>query len=491
MPFVFRYFLSLLMITALAIGFAEPTFAQPVQGNDDQAALKRLQQELQQLQNRMSQKRSSQSSDRVRSVGDQSIKRYAQPLVEEVLQIRLYDLSDLFVVSPSYPAPYPLTMPHDRAMAFAGSAQVGQGQGGGGFGGAGGGGVFRLPPRPPTANPKQFAGNVGEVSDAQVTIPRLTQAIKKTVAPTKWGDGDADAKLEMLGNTLLITATDDMHAQINSLLNLFREHWGKRRTISVQTFWIEGNILDANELVDQESQEQLGAGIVTKDDFETYLKEAHNDSRIVFSATLTGHNNQTLHTFSGRKVAKTIDGEMITNRTKSYDEEGELTDRGIEVIGFKPIQAALYEGPIFQTTPLATRGGNYVILDLHAQLNSMATHAKASTTTIAAGGNANIPELKLDVAEQSIARFSTTLRCPKNQVVLAGSMTASKDDEKQNLLIFVKTLIHTIEEDESDWFESQNVAEDKAATPTKETMDDKLESGDPDSSGELEGEAKE
>jgi len=86
----------------------------------------------------------------------------------------------------------------------------------------------------------QFAAPIQEsqnlnMQSAQVTLDQLVGTIKETVKPEMWGKTPTSARIKFLGNTLLITATEEMHTQINHLLNLFREHWGKRRTVSVQT----------------------------------------------------------------------------------------------------------------------------------------------------------------------------------------------------------------------------------------------------------------
>jgi len=66
--------------------------------------------------------------------------------------------------------------------------------------------------------------------------------------------------------------------------------------------------------------------------------------------------------------------------------------------------------------------------------------------------------------------LNTTLRCPKEQVVLAGSMTLdpNSDQEHPNIYVFVKTMVHTITEDKSDW-----VPEDKPADGKQQDSEQK------------------
>lgn len=453
-----------LLFIFLTTGFTLPSSV--VARQDSAAELQKLQNELTRLKSLIKTPGKANlkaaEDERVWAVGGQATKRRITEPLEDEWQIRMYDLSDLFVVSPHYPN----SSPHVR---FSHPAHIG-GQGGGGFGGGqggsgfGGGGVFRLPSMPgnaPTIS-LQGGGSQGvELVDSQISVKRLTDAIKHTVAPDKWGTQNDSAKIESLGNALLITATPQMHTQIIDVLNLFREHWGRRRTISVQTFWIRGSKTDAKQLIDITAQEATGAGVVKAKAFDEYLKEAETDNRIVFTAMLTGHNNQTLHTLSGKTSTVTTDGKAIVNRTKRirFDDDGEeITDRETKVVGFHPIRSSIFEGPVFQVTPQATRGGNFVILDMHAKLTKLSKQAKtpldnSSNATIRIAGDGDIPELVLDSTAQLNAQFSSTIRCPKEEVILAGAMTAISDDasDAPNLLIFVKTTIHTITEDKSDW----------------------------------------
>jgi len=308
---------------------------------------------------------------------------------------------------------------------------------------------------------------------AQVSMEQLVSTIKETVEPELWGKSRDEAKIQFLGNTLLITATEDMHHQINNLLNLFREHWGKRRTISIQTFWIRAAAAQASDLLDTESSESIGAGVVPKAKWSEFVKAARTEKRFAYSATLTGHNNQTLHSLSGRQRQLTLDAEPFEKTKASMwfenpddmepfgdsmddeDDDMDLYNRTRQVVGFRPIRQSFHDGAALQVTPLATRGGNYVILDLHAKVNELTPPAEGAKkpkvfVRISDGESA---EVELDHADYVSYRLSTTLRCPKEQVVLAGGMTydTATESDQPNLYLFVKVSVHTIEEDKSDW----------------------------------------
>ncbi len=450
--------------------------AQP--GSQKQSDVEQLQKQLASLQSKIESMNQDESSNdvRVRSVGNQQSRRAVQPQFEDEMLIRLYDLSDIFAVSPSYPA----VMPNDLAGATTfrrGGPTVGGGFGGGGGGfSAGGGGVFRVPPAPTSMRPpikKQGgAGSPGNIHSATISLQELVAAIQNTVSPEQWEDEGGKASIQFLSNTLLITATKDMHAQINDLINLFREHFGKRRTVSIQTYLIRAGSAEAAELLDAKSNE-MGAGVVNPDKWKAFLANAKSQKRFAYSATMTGHNNQTLHTLSGKQRQLTLDATPFETTKASmwfehpddvepFGENGDQDDgdmnlfnRTRTVVGFKPVRQTFHDGAAIQITPLATRGGNFVILDLQAKVNELLTadeEAKKPTIFVRYGENEKA-EVELDHADYVSYRLSTTVRCPKDQVVLAGGMTYDPNAEQEvpNLYLFVKTSIHTIEEDKSDW----------------------------------------
>ena len=314
------------------------------------------------------------------------------------------------------------------------------------------------------------------MQSAQVTLDQLVGTIKETVKPEMWGKTPTSARIKFLGNTLLITATEEMHTQINHLLNLFREHWGKRRTVSVQTWWIRADHGAASELIDQATSEKIGAGVVDKGRWKEFFRKAKEANSLAYSATLTGHNNQTLHAVSGKQVSLTIDADPYeTNdiqwHVKDFDNldaepaDLEADDRLVsenygflgqqkKIIGFRPLRARFHSGAAVQLTPLATRGGNFVILDLQAKLNELVPNDRRVKIAVDQGEKET--SIELDNTDYQTCRFSSTLRCPKDQVVLAGSMTSKpgEDGETSEILIFVRTLVHTIAEDQSDWKKS-------------------------------------
>ena len=490
-----------LWCTTLAITMLLGVNAAVIGKPQDEQTFAELQQQVAQLQAQLKRKATKQSksenvtesSERVRDVGRQIVRRNPRLYEQDIdLQIRLYDLSDLFAVSPNYPAVkldefesgrqlFAVSPVQQRGGGFGGGGQGG----GGGFGGGGSGGVFNLAPT-------QFGAPIQEVQNlnthsAQVTMQQLVETIEATVKPEMWGESSTSARVKFLGNTLLITATEDMHTQINHLLNLFREHWGKRRTVSVQTWWVRSDHGVTSELVDQDTTKKIGAGVVPEDRWDEFFKAAKEAKNVTYSATLTGHNNQTLHAVSGKKISLTVDADPFEVSDSQWhvpdlddladfdldpDDKDSFTGnlghlgRQKRIIGFRPVNQFFHDGAAVQVTPLATRGGNFVILDLQAKLNKLVRGERVERIAVEQEGKK--AEIELDDIDYLACRFSSTLRCPKDQIVLAGSMTAdpTANGETPEILIFVRVSVHTIEEDQSDW-KKTTVVNPAAATDAR------------------------
>ena len=462
-----RLLLTLLSILSIVGGTSEEVAAQ----SQKFEKLRRQMQEIQQQLNQINDEADPFSIDdsaankRVKSIGSQRARKPVVVPDNDELLIRLYDLSDIFVASPNYPAKAPNDFQDNELLFAEGNSTMSSGSfGGGGFGG-GGGGVFNMAPAIPSSTglsgEQKSASTI--LQSAQVSLDQLISAIMQTVSPNRWGDDDDEARIQLLGNTLLITADSDMHNQINNLLNLFRGHWGKLRTISIQTYWVRAEEGQAKSLLTGEHQESVGAGVVDQERWSKFIDCAQTENRLAFSATLTGHNNQTVHALSGRQRQIIIGAEPIESVTfhkEPTDDNGEsATARARKTIGFNPVRQTVHDGAAIEVTPLATRGGNFVVVDLHAKVNEFIKPVEdaAQPSVFAYTDNGDKAEVKLGSTEYIAYRLNTTIRCPKEKVVLAGSMTYDSNSSvpQPNLYLFVKATVHTITEDKSDW-----VAED-------------------------------
>ena len=232
--------------------------------------------------------------------------------------------------------------------------------------------------------------------------------------------------------------------------NLFREQWGKLKTVSVQAFWIQANADEIGELLESDDENAL-VGKVNRRGWRDFLAKSSEENKVAYSASISGQNGQTLHTVSGRQHFVVLDAEPIhTFQGERENVEGEFVEE-IEqsVAGLKPVRSLFQEGAALQISPLATRGGKFLILDLHTRVNEyVETGQNEDDKMVARGKQGEEFSVALDSRPYVSYRLSTTVRCPNNEVVLAGGMTY--DGVKQsNLYLFVKSNVHTIEEDDA------------------------------------------
>jgi hypothetical protein len=318
----------------------------------------------------------------------------------------------------------------------------------GGFGGGGlrggGGGVFNVPPGLAQQQPQPTS-----VQAARVSVQSLIDAVKQNVAPDDWADTNGEASVSILGNTLLISATESMHEQIANVLDLFREQWGKLKTVSVEAFWIQADAKAVSELLDNDEPNPV-VGKVERRSWRQFLETAQAENRVAYSANLCGQNGQTLHTVSGKQHYVILDAEPLF----SFQGEREAVDDewvdNIEqsVAGLMPVRGKFQEGAALQISPLATRGGKFLILDIHTRVNEYTESDEGESDKAVAHGNSGEEfSVALNKRPYVSYRLSTTVRCPNNDVVLAGGMTYDSPRQRQNLYLFVKSNIHTIEED--------------------------------------------
>ena len=417
-------------------------------------SLSELRSQLEALQNRIDAAQSNGKmvgSINAPTVGRRENVRAFQPTDRDTMTIRFYDLSKLFSVAPQYPARSTNDFQTASSSIFStdpAAFQSGGGRGGGGFGG-GGGGVFSVPPG-------QMQSETMALSAARVSVDSLIQAIRQSVAPEKWGKGDKKASISILGNTLLISATDPMHQQIDNLLELFQKQWGKLKTVAVEAFWIRSDGSTIQDLLESDKQNRMVGKVVSKK-WDEFFKTSVEQKQVAYSATLNGHNGQTLHSVSGRQKLLVLNAVPIHTSSGLVDTEMDNDEDSwvrVEnsVVGLSPVRAMFQRGAAIQVSPLATRGGNFVILDLHTRVNETVESDAAVARVVAKSKSGEALELELDPASYVSFRLSTTIRCPKDEVVLAGGLTYDSvaGGENPNLYLFIRATIHEIEPDENE-----------------------------------------
>jgi hypothetical protein len=415
-------------------------------------------------------------SKHVTELGGARPSRKLELPAEEVMILRMYDLSDLFAPAPQYLAQqtsdlsqterplFPVVQAPSVGAGYGyGAMGHGGGYGAGPYGGEGGGGYA------------EAATN--NLSAAQTTVESLIDAIRTTIAPQAWDSVGGPASIAVLGNALLISANPDMHEQIDSLLNLFRQKWGSLRTVSVSAYWIwltDGELAellqqgagknsspdaaDKSEPAPREAakseptalvaggpagHEEVSAvsrtafGAVSDAAWERLLQQADaaNDRPGGYRAVVTCYNGQTVHTISGGQTV------LVTGMTPVV---GGGSENGV---GYTPNIAIVQQGAALQVTPITTSNGKYVVLDIHSRVNMLrnskpdvAQPAPASTNT-PAGVVAAIDRPRL-----MTHRLSTTLRVPVGQPTLIGGITFESEPKpgEPSLYLFVKIAVQEL-----------------------------------------------
>ena len=452
--------LSFSLVAACAVAWANPIHAQisEQEVNDLQKTIQMLQTRLDQVK-KQDEKKQDNNNGRVINLGSQTLPPTVKQIQTPQLQLQFYDLSDVFGWAPQYPVQSVVELDKDgigiHGRGGSNGGFGGGGFGGGGFGGGGAGGVFSLPPS--ISKPKSDKSNL--------TINSITEVIKSTVDSAHWEE--TDASIAQVGRGLLINAAPSTHQKIQKLFDLFRSQWGSLRTVAIEGYWIELTAKELSELVNADASKKVqadkGVGVIESEQWKTFFAKAEENGAVKYATAITAHNNQTAHSLSGNQPR------FLVNVEPEFSEVGEKVPTKI---AHRYYYSHIQTGLTFQTTPVATRGGNYVLLDLHCRIVEMLPSTKkdekpksepkqkpATPTFWNSKGQESDPVEIAKIIEQpnySLQRLSTTVRCPTGEVVLAGGMTQPADiqkggkEQRKHLYLFVKSTVYNVKPDQSD-----------------------------------------
>lgn len=376
------------------------------------------------------------------------------------MEIRIYDLGDLFAIAPPYPAEassdllvpdgyprslFPNVLRHQQATTT------------GAFGG--GGGFFSVPGQLRTVSPpprnRQTLRQFGEGSSAgQSSMDDLVNVIQTTISPELW-DAEGGGSVAKLGNALIISADTATHDQIDAMLNLFRKRWGTVRTVSLEAYWLwmtEAELAPA--MTDVPAKPTKGNdlktfGLIKADSWKKLLEDrqkADSKHRRGWQAKITCYNGQTVHTVSGAQRLSVVQVRPIILRGDEEKPEGR--------IAYRPEVSLIQEGAALQITPIAGVTGETVLLDIHSRVclpaEKPVEKAKEVVEKLPAEGD---PAQIVNVIDQSrlmMQHFSTTLRIPVGEPMLVGGMTFSSQPQpgEANLYLVVRLAVQELNVDE-------------------------------------------
>jgi hypothetical protein len=259
---------------------------------------------------------------------------------------------------------------------------------------------------------------------------------------------------------------------------LFRQQWGNLRTVSIEAYWIRADANQVRELLDdlesEKAQSSLGVGVVADSVWKPFLEKATTDNRVPYSAALSMHNGQTAHLQSG---ARPVYVAMASPQVSEADGAN-----GIPLLMYTIGLNQLQMGSTLQLTASTSRGGNFVVLDVHNRINEPIDEANAPAMPDSSNDLSNIeadqvpaivqtktqtgrstpvepPTLvqipnPLSPRELAMAidrplyetyQLSTTVRCPKDHFVMIGGMEGIGDGtERTNIYLFVRASVYDV-----------------------------------------------
>ena len=439
--------LSLLVI--LCAGFSGQVRAQPgsPQAHELRAQLESIQQRLNALS------RAESENGKVTEIGSSRGRSFVEE--EPRLVVRIYDLSDLYSIAPSYRAQEPGDFQASGRPIFPEAAAAGIGAGpsamgglgGGGFGG--GGGMFAVPSGSVSRKANdaqtlhQAAGAAGgeQPGSSRTSIDALIETITSTIAPDEWDE--VGASITSLGASLIVSAPADTHDKIAALLDLFRKRWGSLRTVSLEAHWLwltQGQLTAAlaeKPEVVQGTPVPFGALSAAAWKGLKVAEQPEGDKRPGYHAVLTCYNGQTVHALAGGQRLAVVG---LTPVVGGSDEQP----------AYEPQVRSIQEGAALEVTPVVTRTAKYVVIDVHSRVNLLEpAPAKANPPADADAAPVTQVAAALDRPALQSQRLSTTLRIPVGQPTLVGGMTfAASGTGGANLYLFVTAHVQELRDDE-------------------------------------------
>jgi hypothetical protein len=420
----------------------------PVARADD-ASTNALRKQIESLQRQLDSRQTEQRDDKVTRIGTPRLRR------EAALVLRIYDLSDLFAIAPSYHAEFPrefgqqgrlvFPTPGDEERLAAGAGMGGQGVRA--MGGGMGGGAFQVTDQTKSTD-----------SDGKITLRDLIGAIKAVVQPDAWKENEGQATITALGNALLVSADEDVHAQVRDLLNLFRQRWGTLRTVSVQAWWLWLDDAQLKSLLTDgatPAAESKVFGLVNEAAWKKLMQDLHagarDPRRLGYRATLTCYNGQIVHVMSdGQRLAVTDVRPVVV------PSDGPT---GGASVAMQPEMSVVNEGAVLQVRPTANISGKTVVLDIHSRVNvrhdappAATTHEKAAEPAQPSKGGAIVVPIVDRNLQLMTNRLSTTLRVQVDQLMLVGGMTFEEQPVpgEQSLYLFVRCSVQELRNDQDD-----------------------------------------
>jgi hypothetical protein len=379
------------------------------------------------------------------------------------LVVRIYDLSDLFSISPAYTAAIGNDLGLTPRSLFPEAAISNSESGGRGMGGMGGmgGGMFSVRDEPLLAQASNGRGTSGQAvstdmaASAKTTINSLINSITTTIEPDSWEDLSGPGSISRIGTSLIIRNESGVHEQIDALFALLRQKWGTLRTVSINAWWLPLTEQQLAKLLPGNGKGKTGVegieayGVVDDANWNDFLagqapneKPGDKNAGAGFRSVITCYNGQTVSTTSGSEEGIVNDMELILTRGNNNQPEGR--------VAYRPLVTPIQEGSSLQVTPLVNTSGKFVMLDVHSRVSvrePVAPGRRPAARDDDQGPAAVVAAL--DRPRLVTQRLATTLRAPVDRVMLVGGMSfsAKPQGDEPPLYLFLRATVQELRDD--------------------------------------------
>jgi len=425
-----------------------------VYGQNKQSQVDELRLQIDALQRQLSKLETAPASatQKVTQLGATRQQRGTHALV-----VRMYDLSDLFSISPAYTAAIGNDLGLTPRSLFP-EAAAGHADGGGGMGGmGGGGGFFAVKDDHLVAQASNGRSGASQAvstdvaASAKTTIQSLVYSIQSTIEPDSWEELSGPGSISRVGTSLIIRNEAGVHEQIEALFSLLRQKWGTLRTVSINAWWLPLTEQQIAKLLPGNGKGKTGVegieayGIVDDAAWADFLAAQAQDEKNAgrsLRSVITCFNGQTVSTTSGSEEAVVNDMELVLTRGNNNQPEGR--------VAYRPLMTPIQEGSSLQVTPLVNTSGKFVMLDVHSRVSfrEPAAPGKRPAARDDDQGPAAVVAA-LDRPRLVTQRLATTLRAPVDKVILIGGMSfsAKPQGDEPPLYLFLRATVQELRDD--------------------------------------------
>lgn len=313
---------------------------------------------------------------------------------ESQFVVRTYDLSDRLPAGPPYPARHASDFgERDRPM-------------------------FPAPAPKASGSP---------MNPARTSLDRLIDTITSTITPSEWAGAGGPASISALGNSLVVSANEDTHEKVDTLIKSIPKQPSPSRIVSLEAHWLWLTDDELGDLLVRppgipvigwllgRRAEPSVSSPVNETEWSRLIAQRveTEDDRGGYRAVVTCYNGQTVHTTSGgQRVA-------VTRMVPAFGGGGD-DDDDPPALAYQPTTSVLQEGAALQVTPVCSPKAEYVELDVHSRVVQVRP-ARRPDEPPAGPAEAVVDAIDRPVILQQ--RLSTTLRLPVSRRVLIGGMT--------------------------------------------------------------------